>query len=42
MANSIATNRELQRIYLPVDSAEVRMVDSARLVGRKAISGTKV
>jgi hypothetical protein len=42
MANSIATNRELERTHLPVDSAVVRMVDRARLVGRKAMRGTKV
>jgi hypothetical protein len=42
MANSIATNRELERTYLPVNSAVIRMVDRARLDGRKAIRGTKV
>jgi hypothetical protein len=42
MANSIATNRELERTYLPVDNAVVRLVDNARLVGRRAIRGTKV
>jgi hypothetical protein len=40
MANSIATNRE--RTYLPVNSAVIRMVDRARLDGRRAIPGTKV
>jgi hypothetical protein len=41
MANSIATNRELERTYLPVNSAVIRMVDRARLDGRKAIRAQK-
>ncbi|MBV8770047.1 MAG: hypothetical protein JO094_14255 [Hyphomicrobiales bacterium] len=42
LANSIATNRELQVAYLPQNSAVVQLVDKARLVGRQAIRGTKV
>jgi hypothetical protein len=41
MANSIATNRELERIHLPVDSALVRLVNDARLAARSAIRGHK-
>jgi len=42
LANSIATNRELEGIYLPQDGAVVRLVEEARLAGRRAIRGTKV
>lgn len=42
LANSIATNRELEGTYLPQSGAVVRLVDEARLVGRRAIRGTKV
>jgi hypothetical protein len=42
LANSIATNRELERTYLPADAAVVRLVDTARLAGRRAIRSTKV
>ncbi|SEE05779.1 hypothetical protein SAMN05444161_4741 [Rhizobiales bacterium GAS191] len=42
MANSIATNRDLERTYFPVSNAVVKIVDGARLAGRRAIRGTKV
>jgi hypothetical protein len=46
MANSIDQSKDLQRAYLPVDSAVVRLADDARLVGRSRLranrSGAKV
>lgn len=42
LANSISTNRELERTYLPGNDAVVRQVDQARIVGRQAIRRTKV
>jgi hypothetical protein len=46
MANSIDQSKDLQRTYLPVDSAVVRLADDARLVGRARLranrSGAKV
>jgi hypothetical protein len=42
LANSISTNRELERTYLPGNAAVVRLVDKGRLVGQAAIRGTRV
>jgi hypothetical protein len=42
LANSIATNRELERTYLPGSAAVVQLVDAGRRRGRAAIRGSKV
>ena len=41
LANSILTNKELEATYLPQSGAVVRLVDSARIVGRRTIRGPK-
>jgi hypothetical protein len=41
LANSISTNNELERTYLPVNEGAVRLVDRARIAGREAIRRTK-
>lgn len=42
LANSISTNAELRRTYLPAHEATVRLADEARKRGRRNIRNTKV
>ena len=41
MANSIDTNKKLQQIYLPGQTAVVRLADEARDRGRVIMQGSK-
>ena len=41
MANSIADSRKLQKTYLPMRAATVRLADEARRVGRKRLRENK-